>query len=46
VPEGGQEMVIASPSDWTLGIVLGVVVILVAAAIVMTIVLLAITISR
>jgi hypothetical protein len=39
-------MVIASSSDWTLGIVLGAVVILVAAAIVITIVLLAIRISR
>jgi hypothetical protein len=34
-------MVIASSSEWTLGIVLGVVVILVAAVIVITIVLLA-----
>jgi uncharacterized membrane protein len=39
-------MVIASSGEWTLGIVLGVVVILVAAAIVITIVLLAIRISR
>jgi uncharacterized membrane protein len=39
-------MVIASSSDWTLGIVLGAVVILVAAAIVITIVLLAVRISR
>jgi uncharacterized membrane protein len=39
-------MVIASSGDWTLGMVLGVVVILVAAAIVITIVLLAIKISR
>jgi hypothetical protein len=38
-------MVIASSGDWTLGIVLGVVVILVAAAIVITIVALAIRIS-
>ena len=38
-------MVIASSGDWTLGIVLGVVVILVAAVIVITIVLLAIRIS-
>ena len=39
-------MVIASSGEWTLGIVLGVVVILVAAAIVITIVLLALRISR
>ena len=39
-------MVIASSGDWTLGIVLGVVVILVAAVIVITIVLFAIRISR
>jgi uncharacterized membrane protein len=39
-------MVIASSSDWTPGIVLGAVVILVAAAIVITVVLLAIRISR
>jgi uncharacterized membrane protein len=39
-------MVIASSGEWTLGIVLGVVVILVAAAIVITIVALAIRISR
>jgi hypothetical protein len=38
-------MVIASSSDWTLGIILGVVVILVAAVIVITIVVLAIRIS-
>jgi uncharacterized membrane protein len=39
-------MVFASSGDWTLGIVLGVVVILVAAAIVITIVALAVRISR
>ena len=39
-------MVLASSGDWTLGIVLGVVVILVAAAIVITIVALAVRISR
>lgn len=39
-------MVIASSSEWTLGIVLGVVVILVAAVIVITIVLLARRISQ
>ena len=39
-------MVIASSGEWTLGIVLGVMVILVAAAIVITIVALAIRISR
>src|SRR6266545_4868921 len=42
----GKRMVIASSSEWTLGIALGVVVILVAAAIVITIVLLAVRISR
>jgi uncharacterized membrane protein len=39
-------MVIASSGEWTLGIVLGVVVILVAAAIVITIVALALRIAR
>ena len=39
-------MVIASSGEWTLGIVLGVAVILVAAAIVITIVVLAARISR
>jgi uncharacterized membrane protein len=39
-------MVIASSSDWTLGIVLGVVVILVAAAIVITIVLLSARVAK
>jgi uncharacterized membrane protein len=39
-------MVIASSGEWVLGIALGAVVILVAAAIVITIVLLAIRISR